>query len=113
VGLIVEGPFFEKIRVSTEENFGVIELRDILVLFGDGSIELGLERARIDDCQQVAFLHILTLLKGDLGQDSADLRVEGPYIERLHCSNAVEVDGNAAFLHDARDNGDRAAWPAT
>ena len=64
----LEGTFLEKIGISGEKDFSVIELGKILVLPGDCSIQLGLERARIDHRQKIALFHILAFLEGDLGE---------------------------------------------
>ena len=104
VRLIVEGTFLEKIRISGEKDLSVIELGEILVLPGDCSIELGLERARIDHRQKIALFHILAFLEGDFGKYPACLRMEGHRVEGLNGTDSVEVDRYVALLHDAGDN---------
>jgi len=83
------------------------ELRDVLRLFRLGLVERGLEQARVDLGQHVAFLDLLAFGEQHLLQLAVDLGMDADGERRLHRAEAGQVNWDVVALDD-RD-GDRHA----
>jgi hypothetical protein len=71
----------------------------------DGGVQRGLERARIDHRQHVAFLHLLALGDRHLHQRAIDAAAHLDGVECLHRSKAAEIQRD--ILTDTTGDGHR------
>ena len=95
VGLLLRrGIRLDEVRISFLVQARIREKRFILRLLRDGLVVSGLIESRVHDSEDIAFLDVLALVVGHIGQAAAHLGADGRRIEGLNGSNAAQIDRN-------------------
>ena len=79
----------------------------VLRLFRDGLIILGLIEIGLDQRHDVALLHVLAFVEGELDEAAVDLRVDRRRVERLHGSHRVDGHGHVRQPRGRGGHGNR------
>ena len=92
--------------------FVVDQLRLILAFLGDGLVESGLKRRRIDLRQHIAFANVLALAKIDGDNLAIDLGADGDGIEGRHSAERVIIDRHVLLRRFGDNDGNGAGVAA-
>ena len=84
---------------TLEIELGVLQIGLVLRLLGQRLVERRLIGPRIDLHQEIALLHHLALLEGDLDDLAVDAAADGDGVEWLHRPEPIQVDGEIGLLH--------------
>jgi len=87
-----------EIGVTIVVDLGVLQVRLVAVAVGDRLIELRLIRAWVDHGEDIAFLHLLTLVEADLDELPGDLAAHEYVVVGDHRADAAQIDRNIMAL---------------
>ena len=98
----------EQRAIALDVDARVFEQRLVARQLSAGERELHLEGTRIDLGEEIALLHHLALLEGDLHQLAVDAAPDDDGVQRRHRAEREQVDVERALAHRRGDDGRRA-----